>query len=91
MVEFSDEEGFGKFLDMHECYTKFINLKGVERVDYIQYITNFDQLYDIPREKKTGEYRQYLQALADYLHGFVSRTKPLMNLDAQITEVLQVR
>jgi len=89
MVEFSDEEGFGKFLDMHECYIKFINLKGVERVDYIQYITNFDQLYDIPREKKTGEYRQYLQALADYLHGFVSRTKPLMNLDVQIAEVLQ--
>ena len=27
MVEFSDEEGYGKFLDLHECYTLFINLK----------------------------------------------------------------
>merc|ERR1719234_916887 len=31
MVEFSDEEGYGKFLDLHECYDKFINLKGVDR------------------------------------------------------------
>ena len=27
MVDFSDEEGYGKFLDLHECYDKFINLK----------------------------------------------------------------
>ena len=60
MVEFSDEEGYGKFLDLHECYDKFINLKGVDRMDYINYITSFDQLYDIPRDKKGGEYRTYL-------------------------------
>jgi hypothetical protein len=30
MVEFSDEEGYGKYLDLHECYEKFINLKGIE-------------------------------------------------------------
>ena len=24
---FSDEEGYGKYLDLHECYDKFINLK----------------------------------------------------------------
>ena len=60
MVEFSDEEGYGKFLDLHECYDKFINLKGFERMDYINYITAFDQLYDIPRERKGGEYRVYL-------------------------------
>ena len=30
MVEFSDEEGYGKFLDLHECYEKFVNLKGIE-------------------------------------------------------------
>jgi len=29
-VEFTDEEGYGKFLDLHECYVKFINLKGIE-------------------------------------------------------------
>lgn len=30
LVEFTDEEGYGKFLDLHECYVKFINLKGIE-------------------------------------------------------------
>merc|ERR1712037_448257 len=66
MVEFSDEEGYGKFLDLHEVYTMFINLKGVERMDYISYITSFDQLYDVPRDRKGGEYRKYLAALLDY-------------------------
>ena len=30
LVEFSDEEGYGKYLDLHECYVKFINVKGIE-------------------------------------------------------------
>jgi len=89
MVEFSDEEGYGKFLDLHECYDKFINLKGVDRVDYISYITSFDQLYDINRERKGGEYRQYLSSLCDYLYGFISRTKPLMDIDSELAEILQ--
>lgn len=29
-MEFSDEEGYGKYLDLHECYEKYINLKGIE-------------------------------------------------------------
>lgn len=30
LVEFTDEEGYGKYLDLHECYVRFINLKGIE-------------------------------------------------------------
>ena len=30
MVEFSDEEGYGKYLDLHECFIKYTNLKGIE-------------------------------------------------------------
>lgn len=30
LAEFTDEEGYGKYLDLHECYEKFINLKGIE-------------------------------------------------------------
>lgn len=30
MTDFTDEEGYGRYLDMHECYEKFINLKGVD-------------------------------------------------------------
>ena len=28
MVEFSDEEGYGRFLDLHEHYQRYVNIKG---------------------------------------------------------------
>ncbi|KAB0802975.1 hypothetical protein PPYR_05161 [Photinus pyralis] len=88
LVDFSDEEGYGKFLDLHECYEKYINLKGIEKVDYITYLSMFEQLYDIPKERKTGEYRRYLVMLIEYLSWFVQRVKPLMDLEADLqTEV----
>lgn len=43
MVEFTDEEGYGKYLDLHECHEKYINLKGVE-VSYC-YLLRFS--YDL--------------------------------------------
>ena len=30
LVEFTDEEGYGRYLDLHDCYLKYINLKGTE-------------------------------------------------------------
>lgn len=30
LVEFTDEEGYGRYLDLHDCYLKCINLKGAE-------------------------------------------------------------
>lgn len=30
LVEFTDEEGYGRYLDLHDCYLKYINLKGSE-------------------------------------------------------------
>ena len=30
LVPFKDEEGYGKYMDLHECYDKYINLKGTE-------------------------------------------------------------
>jgi splicing factor 3A subunit 3 len=39
MAEFSDEEGYGKYLDLHECYEKFVNLKGVEKVSVLNKFT----------------------------------------------------
>lgn len=58
LVDFTDEEGYGKYLDLHECYEKYVNLKGVEKVDYITYLTTFDRLYDINKERKTSEYKR---------------------------------
>jgi len=88
MIQFSDEEGYGKYLDLHECYSKFINLKGVERIDYIQYITSFDKLADIPKEKKNAEYKKYLTTLSGYLHSFIDRTRPLLELDQELAQAV---
>lgn len=109
MVEFSDEEGYGKYLDLHECYERYINLKGIEvilatlkyiffincgsflqKVDYITYLSTFDQLFDIPKERKSGEYRRYLISLVDYLRDFVNRIKPLMDADSELHNAIDI-
>lgn len=87
MIEFTDEEGYGKYLDLHECYYKFLNLKGIEKVDYITYLTTFDHLYDIPKDRKNTEYRKYLEMLVEYLHEYIQRVKPLMDLDQEYSNV----
>lgn len=30
VIEFTDEEGYGRFLDLHILYDKYINIKGVK-------------------------------------------------------------
>lgn len=87
IVRFTDEEGYGKYLDMHLLFEKYINLKGVTRIDYITYLTKFDHLYEISKEvtKKTGAYKEYLTALSDYLEDFTRRAKPLLDLEREMT------
>ncbi|XP_054258220.1 splicing factor 3A subunit 3 [Macrosteles quadrilineatus] len=89
LAEFTDEEGYGKYLDMNECYEKYINLKGIEKMDYISYLSNYDHLYEIPKERKNAEYRKYLHALLDYLYGYISRVKPLLDVNAEVDTVMK--
>lgn len=85
MVEFSDEEGYGRFLDLHEFFAKYINLKGVKKTEYLTYLSIYDQLFDIPKEtRKTGAYKEYLSGLLDYLQDFLSRVKPLLDLNVEV-------
>ncbi len=88
MVEFTDEEGYGRYLDLHECYEKYINLKGVgERCDYVTYLTQFDRLFEFPRDRKGAAYRDYLSALLDYFYDYVRRVKPLMDINQEMEAV----
>ncbi|XP_064473083.1 splicing factor 3A subunit 3-like [Ornithodoros turicata] len=88
LVEFTDEEGYGKYLDLHECYEHFINLKGIERADYLSYLSTFDQLFDIPRDKKNSEYKKYLDKLLEYLQDYSLRVKPLLDLNQEMDNVV---
>lgn len=63
-------------------------LHCTQKVDYITYLGMFDQLYDIPKERKTGEYRKYLICLIEYLMWIVQRIRPLMDLEKDLQEVV---
>ena len=87
LVEFTDEEGYGKYLDLHEVYEKYINLKGVEKLDYITYLSEFDRLHEIPKDRKNAaDYRRYLEAVLEYLSEFIARIQPLHDVNAELEE-----
>ncbi|XP_046670968.1 splicing factor 3A subunit 3 [Homalodisca vitripennis] len=64
-------------------------ITSVLKVDYISYLSNFDHLYEIPKERKNAEYRKYLHALLDYLHGYIARIKPLFDVNAEMENVMK--
>ncbi|KAK3741615.1 hypothetical protein QZH41_019259, partial [Actinostola sp. cb2023] len=87
LVGFTDEEGYGKYLDVHEVYDMYLNLKGIERIDYLTYLDSFDRLFDIPKDKKTTDYKRYLQALLDYLYMYFQRIEPIYDIDKELASL----
>jgi hypothetical protein len=62
MVRFTDEEGFGRYLDLHEQHNMMLNLYDIfqERPQYLAYLTKFDKLAHIPKANKgNNAYRKY--------------------------------
>lgn len=84
LIDFTDEEGYGKFLDLNEHFNQYINLKGIvgtnfSKIDYLTYLNTFDHFYDIPKTRKFHlGYEKYLESLIDYLENFIIRAKPLL-------------
>lgn len=85
---FTGEEAYGRFLDLTTLHEDYLNLPGVQsrRITYLQYLNVFDQFTPpqcpIKRpEKTTDQYFSYVGRLADYLEGFLRRTRPLDDLD----------
>jgi len=83
-VVFTDEEGYGKYLDLHDAYNKYCNIKGLEKITYIKFLDVFDKLDEIPKEKKVANYRTYLSVLVEYLGSFVERVKPLLDINEEL-------
>lgn len=87
---FTGEEGFGQYLDLTTIHENYLNLPGVKRLSYIQYLDVFDLLtpptLTIKRKDKLSDrYFRYVGELATYLEGFVKRVRPLQNLDKLFT------
>lgn len=83
---FTGEEAFGRFLDLTRIHEEYLNLPGIKRLSYLQYLAMFD-VFTPPQcpikrsEKSTDQYFNYLGGLAEYLESFLWRTRPLEELD----------
>lgn len=74
-------------MDINLWYKQICFFTGLEKIDYITYLTTFDRLYEISKDKKTTLYREYLHVLLDYLYGYVERVKPLLDLGEELDAV----
>ncbi|KAA3454882.1 splicing factor 3A subunit 3-like isoform X2 [Gossypium australe] len=82
VIEFSGEEAFGRYLDLHELFNQYINSKFGAKIEYSAYLDVFSQPHNIPwKLKSTRQYREYMENLLEYLIYFFQRTEPLQDLD----------
>lgn len=79
---FSGEEGLGRHLDLHQVYLEYLNIPGIVRINYLEYILVYDRFKDIKRQTKGVAYAIYIDHLMTYLKSFYTRAQPLFNLDA---------
>ena len=87
---FTGEESNGRFLDLTTLHEDYLNLPGVKRMTYLQYLDSFDA-FEPPRmpikrqSKLSDKYFKYVGDLSGYLESFVRRTKPLEDLSTLFT------
>ena len=80
LVDFSGEEFFGRFLDMHALFTRYLNLPGstpdLRYEDFVKRVF-FDFSCFPASTKSQRRYRDYVSDLLAYLESFLARTRPL--------------
>ncbi|KAG9456991.1 hypothetical protein H6P81_001499 [Aristolochia fimbriata] len=87
-VEFSGEEAFGRYLDLHELYNEYINSKFGKPIEYSAFLDVFPKTYEIQRSLKfTRQYMDYLDHLLEYLVSFFQKTEPLQDVDRIFSKV----
>eukprot|EP00746_Dinoflagellata_sp_MGD_P158698 gnl/MRDRNA2_/MRDRNA2_86531_c0_seq1.p2 gnl/MRDRNA2_/MRDRNA2_86531_c0~~gnl/MRDRNA2_/MRDRNA2_86531_c0_seq1.p2 ORF type:complete len:498 (-),score=9.34 gnl/MRDRNA2_/MRDRNA2_86531_c0_seq1:1570-3063(-) len=78
-VNFSDEEDFGRCLDLHGLYHDFRNSTFGTKCEYLDYLKNI--ALEVPLDvgkthTETREYKIYLSKLTEYLEDFIERCMP---------------
>ena len=62
-LEFSGEEAYGRFLDLHALHHQFCNSPFGRKVEYLAYLDCVSDFRSLPRGKKFHPgYKAYLQA-----------------------------
>lgn len=83
--QFTGEEKYGRYLDLHQFHHRYLNFKWVtKKIDYYTFLDKFFKFK--PKQQYTQEYIQYLQELFDYLISFLQRSQPFINLDKMLKE-----
>jgi hypothetical protein len=83
------QEAYGKFLDMHELYNRFLNSKFGHPIEYSAFLEEFYQTHQIARHHKlTKQYQEYLTEVTEYLLSFFERTQPLQDINKIFSKVL---
>ncbi|PYI16421.1 splicing factor 3a subunit 3 [Aspergillus japonicus CBS 114.51] len=82
---FTGEESYGQFLDLTTLHEDYLNLPGVKRLSYVQYLDIFDAFtppqLPIKRSNKISDrYFKYVGELASYLESFIKKVRPLQDL-----------
>jgi len=90
-AEFTGEEGYGKYIDIHIIYEKYVNMRQFKdnRVDYLHFLDKFHIFYDIPKALKDKEFKTYLEGLLNYLISFFERIHPLSDLQKELDKVAE--
>ncbi|KAJ3209916.1 hypothetical protein HDU67_005808 [Dinochytrium kinnereticum] len=70
---FSGEESLGRYLDLHEVFDTYINLKGSKKLNYLAYLSEFDKFSNIPPDTRRSP--SYLKKYAGMLAAQLEETK----------------
>ncbi|KAK7203320.1 hypothetical protein BZA70DRAFT_283417 [Myxozyma melibiosi] len=84
---FTGEEHLGRYLDLVAFHERYLNIRGVKRVSYVQYFDVVDKFAQISKSSKDEEYFKYITALSSYLQSFLRRTQPLNDPDGMIDKI----
>ncbi|PYH89344.1 splicing factor 3a, subunit 3 [Aspergillus ellipticus CBS 707.79] len=81
---FTGEESYGQYFDLTIMHEDYLNLPGIKRLTYVQYLDVFDaftppQLPMKRNNKLSDRYFKYVGELANYLESFLKKVKPLQD------------
>lgn len=86
---FTGEEGWGRYLDLHEIHMEFVNLPSTKKLGITQdYYTYLDHFYKFGNDtERDASYKKYLEHLYSYVISFIERSQPLTELQPVLKEV----
>lgn len=95
LAAFTTAESLGRYLDLSSIHMQFNSLPGISseekhQVDYVSFLLSLylDHSLPVPAHptRKSPEYLSLLREINAYLSSFISRSKPLFDLDSLLTQ-----